>query len=78
LTAAQALADMRTLDAVRQPDHMGYCERVTLPDQRYDPPHTKFFYGPTPEAARAKAAAWVREQDSRGQPAGKSGKKDFP
>ncbi len=75
---AQALADMRTLDEWRKNrpanKHRSVDEtnesEVRLneqPSRRYMKQRGYYvtFTGPTPEAARAKAAAWAREQATR-------------
>jgi hypothetical protein len=66
LADAQALADMRTLDEwaagqpIRTPSPSPH--RTEVGDWFIWLSTGKYFDGPTPEAARAKAAAWVREQ----------------
>lgn len=72
--AEMALVDVRALDEWRfrggrrswymvQDPGNEEIESCNLLDDIAAPGHRKHqFYGPTPEAARAKAAAWVREQ----------------
>jgi len=69
---AQALADVRTLDEWAEAvpfrswrsSHDSHDRRVTV----YETSRTYHaFAGPTSDAARSKAAAWVREQESSGK-----------